>query len=417
MPENNFRIAGIYYGWVVVAGMFVTLFLVLGTRFAFGVFYVAILEDTGWSRADTAAIFSISMAVYSVTVILSGALFDRFGPRRVFPLASILLGLGIYLCSTIQNIWTFYFYYGVIVGISYSLLGFPTHMAVIPRWFDKNRGLASALALSGMGVGSLIITLASNSLIAEYGWRTTYVIFSVVLVAVLVPLNYLVHRDSPQETRSKTTEQSESGSASRQSSHEGFTVLQSMRMPVWWLLLLAVTMLGYVSMTMAVHQTQLSLDLGYTMGTASLLFGMIGVTRSAGQITWGALSDYFGRNLIFLTVTLLGIAGVGFLFLAMGSPQWIYLAAFTLLFGFGFLGLSPIYASSVADIFQGRHLGKILGTLDIGFGIGAFAGPWLAGFLFDMYGHYIHTLIMFVVAMIIAAGAMYIVNRAHQSRP
>lgn len=417
MPENNFRIAGIYYGWVVVAGMFVTLFLVLGIRFSFGVFYVAILEDTEWSRADTAAIFSISMAVYSATVILSGALFDRFGPRRVFPLASILLGLGIYLCSTIESIWAFYFYYGVIVGISFSMLGFPTHMAVIPRWFDKNRGLASALTLSGIGIGSLLITMASKTLIAEYGWRTTYVIFSVVLVAVLVPLNYLVHRDSPQDIRSKTAEQAEHAEEPQPSSRDGLTVLQSMRMPVWWLLLFAVTMIGYVSMTMAVHQTRLSLDLGYTMGTASLLFGMVGITRSAGQITWGALSDYFGRNLIFLTATALGIAGMGFLYLAMGSPLWIYLAAFTLLFGFGFLGLSPIYASTVAEIFQGRHLGKILGTLDIGFGIGAFTGPWLTGYLFDLYGHYMHTLIMFVLAMIVAAGAMYFVNRGHRPLP
>lgn len=415
MPENNFRVAGIYYGWIVVAGMFVTLFLVLGTRFAFGIFYVAILEDTGWSRADTAAIFSVSMAVYSVTVILSGALFDRFGPRRVFPLASILLALGFYLCSTIENIWAFYLYYGVFVGFSYSMLGFPTHMAVIPRWFDKNRGLASALTLSGIGFGSLLITMVSKSLIAEYGWRTTYVIISVVLVVVLVPLNYLIHRDSPQEIHSKAAKPPEDRDVSLRPSHEGFTVLQSMRMPIWWLLLLAVSMLGFVSMTMAVHQTRLSLDLGYSMATATFLFGMMGVTRSAGQITWGVLSDHFGRNPIFLIVTLLGIAGVSFLFLAMSSPLWIYLAAFTLLFGFGFLGLSPIYASTVADIFKGRHLGKILGTLDIGFGIGAFGGPWLAGYLFDLHGHYLHTLIMFIVAMIIAAGAMYIVNRAHQS--
>src|SRR3990172_4173227 len=45
---------GIYYGWVIVAVMFVTLFISLGFRFAFGVFYSAILDETGWRGAGTA---------------------------------------------------------------------------------------------------------------------------------------------------------------------------------------------------------------------------------------------------------------------------------------------------------------------------------------------------------------------------
>ncbi len=57
MPPRFFRSGEIYYGWVIVAVVFITLFLVLGFRFSFGVFYVAILDDTGWQRGETAAIF------------------------------------------------------------------------------------------------------------------------------------------------------------------------------------------------------------------------------------------------------------------------------------------------------------------------------------------------------------------------
>ena len=69
---------GIYYGWVIVAVMFVTLFLSLGFRFAFGVFYSAILDETGWRRADTAIVVSASMIVYACTAAPIGYLFDRF---------------------------------------------------------------------------------------------------------------------------------------------------------------------------------------------------------------------------------------------------------------------------------------------------------------------------------------------------
>ena len=56
MIVEFFQRRNIYYGWVIVSVAFVTMFLVMGFRFAFGVYYVAILEDTGWQRAETAAV-------------------------------------------------------------------------------------------------------------------------------------------------------------------------------------------------------------------------------------------------------------------------------------------------------------------------------------------------------------------------
>jgi cell division protein FtsX len=56
---------GIFYGWVIVLVSFITLTLVLGSRFTFGVFSPSILQDTGWGRASTAGIFAVSMLVYA----------------------------------------------------------------------------------------------------------------------------------------------------------------------------------------------------------------------------------------------------------------------------------------------------------------------------------------------------------------
>jgi len=412
MLEQWFSRRGIYYGWAVIGAMWTTLFLVLGLRFAFGVFYVEILEDTGWTRAETAGIFSISMGVYAVTIVLTGALFDRFGPRRLFPAGTVLLCVGLILCSTISARWQFYLYYGVLVGFAFAILGFPTHMAVVPRWFVRKRGLASALALSGVGAGSLLITLFVEKLVVALGWRSTYLLFGVVILAVLVPLNLLVHRESPQQIGLQPDGLPGPAPRAGSSSTEGITVFAAMRQPVWWMLLIAVTMIGFTSMTMVVHQTRLSLDMGYDLATASLLFGMTGVTRAAGQLTWGSLSDRFGRTPIYVTVTLLGLLGIGCLLLARTSPQFGYLAGFTVLFGFGYMGLSPVYASTVADLFPGRHLGKMLAALDIGFGAGATGGPWLAGYLFDRFGTYDHTLAMLTGAVIITGVAMFAATHA-----
>ena len=129
MLVGFFRRRNIYYGWVVLAVAFLTMFLVMGFRFAFGVYYVAILEDTGWTRAETAGIFSTAMIVYAMFSMMAGALFDWLGPRVLFPVGCVVMGLGLMLCSTIETVWQFYLYYGGLVGLAYSLVGFITHMA------------------------------------------------------------------------------------------------------------------------------------------------------------------------------------------------------------------------------------------------------------------------------------------------
>jgi MFS family permease len=143
----------VFYGWVIVLVSFLTLVLVMGTRFSFGVFYTSILEEMGWSRAATAGIFSVSMLVYAVVAIGVGAAFDGLGPRRMFPLAALLLGAGFFLCSRMTTLWQFYLYYGVIVGTGFTALGFIPHVSLTARWFARRRGLATSLVLAGTGVG------------------------------------------------------------------------------------------------------------------------------------------------------------------------------------------------------------------------------------------------------------------------
>ena len=105
----------------------------IGNRFF--QYFSAILDETGWLRAETASIVSASMIVYAATAALSGYLFDRFGARVVFPLGALCMGAGLMLCSASETLAGLTVAYGVLVGFSYSALGFIPHMAIVPRWF------------------------------------------------------------------------------------------------------------------------------------------------------------------------------------------------------------------------------------------------------------------------------------------
>ena len=385
---------GIYYGWVIVAVMFVTLFISLGFRFAFGVFYSAILDETGWLRAETAGIVSASMIVYACTAALSGYLFDRLGARVVFPVGALCMGAGLMLCSTSESLAGLTVSYGILLGFSYAALGLIPHMAIVPRWFARRRGLASAASLAGVGLGSLGVAALSAELIQHVGWRETMWWFGIAAMVVLIPLNILFHRHSAEHIGLTPDGPSAQPAARSAPARTGATVGDAVRTPAFWLLALAVSMTGLCNMTIVVHQTRMLVDIGYSLPLASVIFGMMGVTRAVGGLIWGPLSDRIGRSACVVIICSISLVGLTLLWLTSLLPaessalRMALLAGYLLTFGMGFSAMAPVYASAVSDRFAGRNLGTILGLLDLGFGLGSALGPWWAGWMFDRYGSY-----------------------------
>jgi MFS family permease len=413
---------GIYYGWVIVAVMFVTLFVSLGFRFAFGVYYSAILDETGWGRAETAGVVSAAMIVYACTAALSGYVFDRLGARVLFPIGALCMGTGLMLCSTAQSLAGLTASYGILLGFSYAALGFIPHMAIVPRWFDRRRGLASALSLAGVGVGSLVVTGLSAELIVHIGWRETMWWFGIVAMMVLIPINILVHRHSAERVGLTPDGPSARAAARTAQPNAGATIHAAVRSRHFWLLALAVSMTGLCTMTIIVHQTRMLVDMGYGLTLASLIFGVLGVLRAIGGLIWGPLSDRVGRSACVIVICGISLVGLTLLWLASLVPaesaalRLALLSGYLLTFGLGFNGISPVYASAVSDRFSGKNLGTILGLLDLGFGLGSAAGPWWAGWMFDLYGNYDAVIAGVALGVVIASLALWDATR-RRARP
>ncbi len=407
MIERYLARRGIYYGWVIVGTVFLTMFWALGFRYAFGVFYSAILEDTGWQRAETASVFSISMLVYALMAAPSGLLFDKLGARIQFSLGALVMGTGLMLCSNVTTIPQLLIYYGVMQGLSNAMLGFIPHMAIVPRWFSRRRGLAFALALAGVGVGSLALAYLSAVAIEIWGWRATMQYGGVASLLFLIPLNVGLHRDSPQRIGLHPDGAAEPPPPPRGVPAAGVSVRRAIRTAPFWWLFVSVAMMGLCSMTLVVHQTRMMVDLGLSLGAASLLFGSVGLLRSVGGLVWGPLSDRWGRTPCVWVISLGTLAGLLALFITVQARpesallRWALLALFTITFGMGYNGITPVYAAAVADRFAGPKLGTMLGLLDLGFGLGSAAGPWIAGKTFDLWKSYASVigLLMFCVAL------------------
>ena len=115
------------------------------------------------------------------------------------PWGSVLVGTGFVLGYFINELWHVYIVPCLFVGIGMSLSGFALHSAIMPQWFQKKRGFATGLALSGSGTGILLFMPLIEWFIATKGWRLTYLIFGLAVLFIVVPITALLLRKGPEE--------------------------------------------------------------------------------------------------------------------------------------------------------------------------------------------------------------------------
>ena len=187
-----------FYGWVVAVA-FVTMAIGVNTRTAFSLLFPPILDEFGWERATIAAAFSVGFVSSALYTPFIGLLMDRFGPRLVIPFGVVLVSAGLVLATGAATPRQFYLSLGVLVvggSVSVSYIG---HSLFLTHWFVRRRGLATGIAFSGVGVGSILLFPWLQSLIDASGWRAACWAMAGLLLVVLLPLNLVLQRQRPED--------------------------------------------------------------------------------------------------------------------------------------------------------------------------------------------------------------------------
>jgi MFS family permease len=392
-----------YYGWVIVAVSLVTLMVAYGIWWSFPLFYVSMLKEFGWSRAGTAAIFTVGSIVYGFGSFPAGALIDRLGPRKLLPLASVTVAAGCLISAAAVAKWHFYIAYGIFMGIGTICMGYVPITALISNWFIQRRGTAMGIALMG-NVAPPLLAFPVQELISLAGWRNAYVVLAAALLAAIVPLTLFFMRTRPQELGLEAD-----GGPARQALDRGKTgrprvrVSQEVVNREWvetewgmgnslktfqfWALTGVMFTLGIGSGTIMGHLVAMVVDLGRSREIAAFIFSLAGLIAAAGRLS-GFLSDRIGREVTFTLLTSLHIGSVFALLIFLKNAQVWPLYIYAVAFGFGYGLCSPTLSAGAADLFIGRSFGRILGFSNIAYGVGQGIGAWAAGAVFDFTGSY-----------------------------
>lgn len=342
---------------------------------SFGFLMGPIERETGWSRGDISAatlIFSLLLAIASP---IAGRLIDRGNERRIgIPAIIIYCALLASLSQAGSSIYLWWAIWAAIACISpfASLLFWTT---VTARRFQRQRGLALAITLSGSGIGMTLMPLMTHYLVEAHGWHGAYLTFGLVGALIVVPLAYFT-LDTPTLP----------GARDHGANHASPPWGELLRSPAFLKLTFAGTVMSMMSATLAVHFVPMQLHRGITPTTAAAATGLIGIGAILGRIVIGVLLDRSKRPLVGALTYALPVLPC-LLLLAIGP-----IPALALVIGFLF-GLSSGSETDVLSYFIARYFGVARYGVVFGacFGIvGAAAGigPWLAGLAYDATGNY-----------------------------
>jgi MFS family permease len=372
---------------VVVGAIWITLAIASGIYFSFPVFFVALVEEFGWSRGATAAAFSISSITQGLLSPVVGVLVDRLGPRRVMLAGAGLLGAACVLSSRIASLWSLYLLVGVLAAAGVCAVSWIPSGALIARWFTERRGSMMGLAFSGMGAGVLVIGPLAQWLIAGHGWRVAYLALGLGTLAVLVPLIWLGVREAPAGAAPGDVER-ERATAGSARARGGREVADALRTRAFWALFFAYLCTPLAVFSVVTHQVAFAVDHGFPRLFVAGIFGLTGLLSVVGRIAFGIAADRIGRA-TSATISY-GCTALGTLCL-LSLEMWPHVAAlyaYALFFGLGFGARGPIITAIASQLFPGSRFGAIYGFLSVGNGIGGGVAPWFGGFVHDLTGSY-----------------------------
>ena len=379
----------------------------------YAIFLLPLSESFGWNRANVTSIFAIYMVAFGFGSLLSGLLYDRFGPRFNYTIGLALLAACYGFAGSLNSLVSFYFVIGVCGGIGAAMVGIVPTQSLISRWFDKRRGTVLSVAYSGQGLGVMLLAPAAQLAIQRFGWQQAYQLASIGFVVLFALMVFLPWR----RIATGIIAPKHHAEAPATATAPGPSLAEAIRLPEFWGFFVifgasAISVFGVSLQTVAYL-----VEHDFSAVHAALAFGSIGMLTVVGIALTGMLADRYPRHLVATGSYGLTIIGILALAMLQLTPHWAVLSVFVLCFGLSAGARGPIITAQMADIFAGRGLASIFGATNIGQGCGAALGAIIAGFLYDATGGYNTGFVVSLIFALVGLSMFWLVPAIRYSRP
>ncbi len=365
--------------------------------YTMGALLQPLTEAFGWSRADVQTALVFSTGLGAVTSMVVGWLNDRYGPRPVALPGLVGLALGFFLAANMNgSLWMLYLAYG-----SMAVLGAGTTPVTWTRalttQFDRQRGLALGIALTGTGVCAILAPLYTVMLVEHFGWRGAFVGIGLLPLLLAGPLVWTSFHIKPV-----AKDAAAAGPSFFSPPDWGLTLGEAARGYRFWILGASIFLVYLAVSGISPNLIAALGDKGYPPAVAAAAQSAYGLAIIGSRLVVGFLVDRFWAPGVALVSLLLPVAGC--LLLASADPGFALILVACSLIGLAAGAELDLMAFLTAQYFGARHYAKIYAVLYAVLAVAGGIAPMLFAKLHDRTASY--TASFHVAAALLVLGAL-----------
>ena len=396
-------IARVFYGWLVVAGAFVSHLLSYGIlTVAFGVFFPFMADALHLGRGLLASAAAMARLVSAALAPLVGPLVDRRGPRLVMALGVLSLAGGAGVLAAADGAWHVLLGYGLVMAFGSVALGELTGDTTVARWFVRRRGRALAVSTMGLSTAGIVLPLPIALSIARFGWRGAWLALGGVTLVLGLAATVVMRRQPEDHGLLPDGGAARPVTAAAPVVEVSFGARQAARTPAFWLLIVSTNLAGLGFFGVNLHLFSFVTDRGLSAAVAASVITYLYTLHTVAKPLWGLIAERV--HVRFCIAGCYAGGALGVLVLMVGSASLTTLVVFATVYGLTRGAQSFVTSLAWADYFGRGSQGAIRGLASPFRYLAAAAGPVVGGVLYDVTGDYRLAFAIFAAAF--AAGAL-----------
>ncbi len=381
---------------IVIISACTIILISMGLRQTFGLFFKAFEEGIGCTRTEFGLAIGIQMLFWGMFAPLFGLLADKFGGNKAVFSGFIIFGLGIYMLYAGPNTGIFFqISLGVLVGIALGATAIGVPVSEVGKHFpNQTRTLATGIVTAAASLGYFLSPLFTQYSLSLVGWVQTLKYFMIFIGLGLIAAIFLFPAKTIIESSKIDREQTFYSAIKEAFSHKGYM-----------LLVIGFFVCGFQITLVGTHIPGYMQDRGMGGWSATIILALIGFFNIFGTLGMGYLgTKYKKKNLLSILYALRAISICIFIF---SPPSMINSIIFGISFGLLWLSTVPPTNGIVAQIFGTKYLSTLFGIVFLCHQFGAFAGAFLGGYFYDVYGSYDYAWYIAIILSVFATLVHY----------
>ncbi|MGL5646243.1 MAG: L-lactate MFS transporter [Clostridium sp.] len=363
----------------------IVMFICLGTVYSWSVFRGPLESLFNIGSTASGVPYTLFLATYAVFMMITGYFIDKYNPKKIMALGTVLVCLGWFLAGFSKNITMVSLTYGVIGGSGVGIIyGVP--VAIVSSVFKKKKGLAVGLILSGFGLSPLISAPIAKYLIGSFGILTTFKIIGIAFLVIILPL--IIPFEFPKEEKEDKVLE---GLGTKE-------MMKDRRFYGLWICYVIGSLIGLMSVgiTSAVGTEMI----GLTSGEAAAIVSILAIFNGVGRPIFGYITDKFkvfkAANISYIMIIVAGIM----MFNGKQGDKLLFFIAFAIIWMTlgSWLAIAP---TATGALFGERNKNKNYGVIFTAYGVGAVLGVTVSGMLRDAFGSYKYVFLFMIIMAVI----------------